>query len=163
MFRIFLRNRKATEGLDGPFARLAGYGHRLFHWWHSNTPRGSRRNIGAHYDLGNDFFALWLDETMTYSSGIFPTPESTLREASLEKLDRVCQQLELGRGDHVLEIGTGWGSFALHAASHYGCHVTTTTISPRQAEVARQRIVAAGLEGKVTLLEKRLSRPPRAL
>ncbi|MGD2113022.1 MAG: cyclopropane-fatty-acyl-phospholipid synthase family protein, partial [Gammaproteobacteria bacterium] len=119
---------------------------------HRNTLRGSRRNIEAHYDLGNDLFELFLDETMMYSCGIFTRPGATLQEASEAKLDAICRKLQLGPDDHVLEIGTGWGGFALHAARHYGCRVTTTTISRQQYEHAAQRIRAAGLEDRITLL-----------
>ena len=101
-----------------------------------NTREGARRHIAAHYDLGNDMFRLFLDETMTYSCAYFESPDVTLREAQEAKLDRVCRKLELGPDDHVVEIGTGWGSFALHAAGRYGCRVTTTTISREQYGVA---------------------------
>jgi cyclopropane-fatty-acyl-phospholipid synthase len=119
-----------------------------------NTQRGSKRNIAAHYDLGNDFFALFLDDTLTYSCGIFPHPKATLREASVEKLDRVCRKLNLGPGDHVLEIGTGWGSFAIHAAREYGCRVTTTTISARQHAFASRRVEEAGLANRVQVIRR---------
>jgi cyclopropane-fatty-acyl-phospholipid synthase len=117
-----------------------------------NTLKGSRRNIAAHYDLGNDLFELFLDKTMMYSCGIFHHDEATLQEASEAKLERICQKLQLNPDDHVLEIGTGWGGFALYAASRYGCRVTTTTISKEQHEYASQRIRDAGLESRVTLL-----------
>jgi cyclopropane-fatty-acyl-phospholipid synthase len=152
LFRIFVRNRDSASKLDSGLAKLAIHGHRLVHWWRANTRRGSRRNVVAHYDLGNDFFRLWLDDTMAYSSGIFPAPGASLREASVEKFDRVCRKLNLQPSDEVLEIGTGWGGFAIHAAKNYGCHVTTTTISPEQLEVARQRVKEAGLASRVTLL-----------
>jgi cyclopropane-fatty-acyl-phospholipid synthase len=109
-------------------------------------------NIAAHYDLGNDFYALFLDRTMTYSSGLFESPDATLEEASLAKYDRICRKLTLSSRDHVLEIGTGWGGFALHAATNYGCRVTTTTISRAQQDFARERIRGAGLEGRVDVL-----------
>lgn len=153
LFRIFVRNRHASDHLDGGVARVASYGHRLFHWLRANTRAGSRRNIAAHYDLGNDFYRLWLDETMAYSSGIFVEPGATLVEASVEKIDRVCRKLDLRAEDHVLEIGTGWGGFAIHAARHYGCRITTTTISREQFQVAQQRIGAAGVSDRVTLLQ----------
>jgi cyclopropane-fatty-acyl-phospholipid synthase len=117
-----------------------------------NTRAGARRHIAAHYDLGNDLFRLFLDETMTYSCAVFEPPGASLREAQEEKLDRVCRKLQLAPGDHVLEIGTGWGSFALHAAGRYGCRVTTTTISREQHDVAAQRVRDAGLEDRVTVL-----------
>lgn len=154
LFRIFVRNRTAASNLDRGLTKLASVGHRLFHWWRANTRTGSRRNISAHYDLGNDFFRLWLDDTMAYSSGIFPTPGASLRDASVEKFDRVCRKLGLQPSDQVLEIGAGWGGFAIHAAKNYGCHVTTTTISRGQFEVARQRIKEAGLASQITLLQQ---------
>ena len=104
-----------------------------------------RANIRAHYDLGNEFFALMLDETRMYSSAWFASPETSLGDASVEKLDRLCRRLALSAEDHVVEIGTGWGGFAVHAASHYGCRVTTTTISQAQFEFATERVVEAGL------------------
>lgn len=154
LFRIFVRNRNATGALDRGLARLAGLGHRLFHKWHANTHSGSRRNIGAHYDLGNDFFRLWLDETMAYSSGIFPRPSATLEEASTEKFDRACRKLDLQPHDEVLEIGAGWGGFSIHAATNYGCRVTTTTISREQFAVAEERIEEAGLTDQIQLLQQ---------
>lgn len=154
LFRIFVRNLDRADQMDAGLAKMVGLGHRLYHWWRSNSRNGSRRNISAHYDLGNDFFRLWLDDTMAYSSGIFLHPSSTLKEASEEKHDRACRKLALQPSDHLLEIGTGWGGFAIHAAAHYGCRVTTTTISAEQARVARQRIEAAGLSDRITLLQQ---------
>jgi cyclopropane-fatty-acyl-phospholipid synthase len=117
-----------------------------------NTPGRARDDIAAHYDLGNELFALMLDETMTYSSAIFTRPHMTLAEASRAKLDRICDKLDLGPSDHVLEIGTGWGGFALHAAATRGCSVTTTTLSREQHELALERIAAAGVSDRVTVL-----------
>jgi cyclopropane-fatty-acyl-phospholipid synthase len=117
-----------------------------------NTRAGARRHVAAHYDLGNDLFRLFLDETMTYSCAVFERPELSLREAQEAKLERICRKLDLHAGDHVLEIGTGWGSFALHAARRFGCRVTTTTISREQHDAARQRVREAGLEDRVTVL-----------
>ena len=111
-----------------------------------------RINIGAHYDQGNEFFALFLDPTMMYSCAIFPHSASTLEEASVEKLEQICRRAQLSAEDHVLEIGTGWGGFAVHAASLYGCRVTTTTISREQYEFATERVREAGLEDLVTVL-----------
>ncbi len=110
------------------------------------------RNVRAHYDLGNEFFQRVLDETMMYSCAVFERPTDSLAEASVHKLDRLANLLALAPGDRVLEIGTGWGGFAIHAATKYGCHVTTTTISPRQYEFAQQRVKNAGLENRVTVL-----------
>jgi len=117
-----------------------------------NTPARSRRHIAAHYDLGNEFFALMLDQSMMYSSAYFPRRGMTLEEASTAKLELICSRLDLGPGEHVLEIGTGWGGFAVHAASTRGCRVTTTTISNEQYELARARVSAAGVADRVTVL-----------
>lgn len=152
--RLFVRNRAALTGLEGGLARLARPVLAVAHALRRNTRSGSRANIAAHYDLSNGFFALFLDETMTYSCGLFERPESTLKEASLAKIDRLCKRLELSSRDHLLEIGTGWGAFALHAAREYGCRVTTTTISKEQHALAAERIAAAGLEERVTLLQR---------
>jgi cyclopropane-fatty-acyl-phospholipid synthase len=152
LVQLLLRNRDVLDGMDGGTARFTAPLAKLFHWVNRNTREGSRRNISAHYDLGNDFFSLWLDPTMMYSAAIFEHPGATLHEASIAKLDRICRKLELGPDDHVLEIGTGWGGFAIHAASNYGCRVTTTTISREQYELARERVAEAGLENHVELL-----------
>jgi cyclopropane-fatty-acyl-phospholipid synthase len=154
LFRIFLRSHAARGRFDQGLSKLVGIAHRLSHRWHANSRRGSRRNIAAHYDLGNDFFRLWLDETMAYSCGIFPEATASLRDASIEKFDRVCRKLDLQSTDRVLEIGTGWGGFALHAAANYGCHVTTTTISRKQFDHVRRRIDDARLHDRVTLLDQ---------
>ncbi len=154
LFRIFIRNRSASARLDRGLARLSDMAHRLYHAWHANTRAGSRRNIAAHYDLGNDFYKLWLDDTLAYSSGIFAAPDVSMRDASLEKFDRVCRKLELHSGDQLVEIGTGWGGFALHAATRYACQITTTTISREQHSIARERFQQAGLDRQVRLLQQ---------
>ncbi len=154
LMRIFLRNEDAFSDLNGAFTRLSAAMQRGWHALRRNTRSGSRRNILAHYDLSNDFYQLFLDESMTYSCGIFELPDSTLHEASIAKLDRICRKLRLCSGDHVLEIGTGWGSFAIHAARNYGCRVTTTTISEKQFKLACQRVAEAGLSDRVTVLQK---------
>jgi len=150
--RILVRNRSVLENLESGLARLTAPLARFVHWVNRNTKRGSRRNIAAHYDLGNDFFKLWLDESMMYSAAVFERDDMTLEEASVAKLERICRKLELSPHDHVLEIGTGWGGFAVYAAANYGCQVTTTTISAEQFAYATERVNAAGLEDKVTLL-----------
>jgi len=124
----------------------------LTSWARRNTPGRSRRQIAAHYDLGNDLYRLFLDETMMYSAAVFERPETTLHEAQLAKLDRICRKLQLQPQDHLLEIGTGWGAMAVHAAREYGCRVTTTTISAEQHAVAIERVREAGLEDRVTVL-----------
>jgi cyclopropane-fatty-acyl-phospholipid synthase len=154
LLRILIRSREATGRFDrGGVAGLAARLSRIAQRARANTPGGSRRNIRDHYDLGNDLFRLFLDKSMTYSSGVFETPDATLEQAQAAKLDRICRKLRLRPEHHVLEIGTGWGSFALHAARHYGCHVTTTTISAEQHALARERIREAGLEDRITLLQ----------
>jgi cyclopropane-fatty-acyl-phospholipid synthase len=152
LFRIIVRNQAAASDLEGPASALLRMWQRVIHRWRANTKSGSRQNIRAHYDLGNDFFRLWLDETWAYSCGIFPASEVTLQEASREKFDRACRKLGLCESDHLLEIGAGWGGLAIHAARNFGCRVTTTTISGEQHDLAEQRIRKAGLNGQVSLL-----------
>jgi cyclopropane-fatty-acyl-phospholipid synthase len=141
----FDRVRQKLAPLRAPLRRALGVGRR-------NTRERARNAVAAHYDRGNDLFELMLDPTMTYSCGFFESPDSTLEEASLAKLERVCGKLRLGPEDHVLEIGTGWGSFALHAATEHGCRVTTTTLSREQFDYTSGLIERAGLEDRVTLL-----------
>ena len=150
--RVLLRNRAVLEDLETGIARLRAPVRRVLHWLNRNTRGGSRRNIAAHYDLGNEFFALWLDESLMYSSAVFPHAAATLEEASATKNDLICRKLRLKAGDRLLEIGTGWGGFALHAAGRYGCRVTSVTISREQHELARRRIREAGLESRVEVL-----------
>lgn len=150
--RLFARNQSALSGLEGGLAVLSRPVLALYHGLRRNNESGSQNNIRAHYDLSNEFFALFLDPSMTYSCGYYAHAGVTLEEASLAKIDRLCQKLQLQAGDHLLEIGTGWGAFAIHAASKYGCRVTTTTISKEQHSLAAKRIQAAGLGDRVTLL-----------
>jgi cyclopropane-fatty-acyl-phospholipid synthase len=152
LVRLLVVNRSTLNGLEGGTARLSRPFFKLFHYLHRNSRSGSARNIAAHYDLGNDLYRLMLDETMAYSCGIFEHEQTTLLQASRAKFDAVCRKLDLGPADHLLEIGTGWGGLAIHAAQHYGCRVTTTTISQAQYEYARERVALAGLQDRVTLL-----------
>jgi cyclopropane-fatty-acyl-phospholipid synthase len=152
--RVMARNSEALGGLEKGASQLLRPIRSLGNWLRRNTRSGSKRNITAHYDLSNDFFSLMLDPTMTYSSGVFPSLNSSLEEASTEKYDRICQKLQLKPKDHVLEIGTGWGGFAEHAAQHYGCHVTTTTISNEQRNYAKKRFEKGTLHKHITLLKK---------
>lgn len=154
VIRIILLNQEALESMDRGWARAMAPLHKAFHLLHRDTRKGSLINIAAHYDLGKDFYALFLDETLTYSCGIFEEEGSTLKEASVAKYDRICQKLRLASDDHVVEIGTGWGGFAIHAAQNYGCRITGTTISTAQYELARERIEKAGLTDRVELLLK---------
>ena len=152
VIRILALNQSILQDLQRGFASWIRPALGLFHALHSNTRSGSRRNIAAHYDLGNEFFSLFLDPTLTYSSGIFESDDATMEQASIAKYERVCDKLDLGPEDHVLEIGTGWGGFALHAASTRGCRVTTTTISREQHASASQQIAEAGLSDRVDVL-----------
>jgi cyclopropane-fatty-acyl-phospholipid synthase len=150
--RILTRNRAVMDEMDRSWTFVSRPLLRIFHWLHGNSEAGSERNIGAHYDLGNDFYKLMLDETMAYSCGIFADERTTLAEASRAKFDAVCRALALEPGDELLEIGTGWGGLAIHAARDYGCRVTTTTISRAQHDYAREQVERAGLSGRITLL-----------
>ncbi len=152
LVRLLVRNRDLLDGMETGLARVGGLAMRGWNAMRRNTRDGSRRNIAAHYDLGNDFFSLFLSPDLMYSSALFERDEDTLETASTRKLDRICRLLGLHAGDRVVEIGTGWGGFALHAATHYGCHVTTTTISREQHALASARIAEAGLQDRVTLL-----------
>ena len=152
VMRILAINQKAFQDMEKGLARLAAPFYKLYHFARKNTKTGSRKNILAHYDLGNDFYSLVLDKSMTYSCGIFEHEQSTLEEAMQAKYDRICRKLKLEPGHRVVEIGTGWGGFALYAAKHYGCRVTTTTISRQQFDYAQQRVREAGLEDRITLL-----------
>ncbi len=152
LVRIMLRNRQVMDQVEGGFSLFKAPILRFVHWLNRNSQAGSRRNIEAHYDLGNEMFELFLDPTMMYSCAYYPNSDTSLNEAATAKLQRICDKLQLSEADHVVEIGTGWGGFAIYAATHYGCKVTTTTISKQQYEVAQQRVIAAGLQDKVTLL-----------
>lgn len=152
LIRLLLRNRELLDGMETGLARLGGMAMRALHALRRNTRHGSRRNIAAHYDLGNDFFGLFLSDDLMYSSAYWAGADDTLEAASTRKLDLICRKLDLKPGDRVAEIGTGWGGFALHAARHYGCHVTTTTISQEQHALARARVAAAGLSDRVHVL-----------
>jgi cyclopropane-fatty-acyl-phospholipid synthase len=154
LVRLMVQNRAVLDTLELGLTRLLVPVRRAWHAWHRNSRRGSRRNIAAHYDLGNEFFATFLDDTLTYSCGIFEDATASLRDASIAKYDRLCRKLELGPEDHVVEIGSGWGGFALHAARQYGCRITTTTISGEQHRLATERIAAAGLASRVTVLHQ---------
>ena len=152
--RIICRNFDELTALEGGLARFSAFVARGVQRLTRNTRRGSRKNIARHYDLGDDFFELFLDPTLMYSSAVFDREAMSLEDASIAKLDRVCRTLDLRPDDHVVEIGAGWGGFALHAARHFGCRVTTTTISRNQFEVANRRIRDAGLGDRVTLLAR---------
>ena len=155
VFRLFLQNQDVMDGMEGGWAtllnRVARWGYLLSQ---RNTIKGSRKNIALHYDLGNDFYELMLDPTMTYSCGIFNSPESTLEEASLAKYDRIIDQLDIQPHHQVLEIGCGWGGFAHRLAERTQAHLTATTISDRQFEYAQKRIHKLGFEDRISIIKK---------
>ena len=152
VIRVLVSNMDVLDAMEGGLARLGRPLIRGLHWINRNTRKGSQKNIAAHYDLGNDMFEQFLDPTMMYSAAQFLTADDTLEQAQLNKLQRICQKLDLKPTDHLLEIGTGWGSMALYAAQHYGCKVTTTTLSKEQFDYTQARIEALGLQEQVTLL-----------
>ncbi|MFM7832330.1 MAG: SAM-dependent methyltransferase, partial [Planctomycetaceae bacterium] len=154
LFRVLLKNEHVLSKVSSPLTRLSQLRHRWQHYRNRNSKSGSRRNIQEHYDLGNDFFRLFLDPTMLYSSAIFPSDQSSLEEGSVEKIDRVCRMLKLRPDDDVIEIGSGWGAFAVHAATHYGCRITTTTISDEQFRMTSERVEQAGLGERVTVMKR---------
>ena len=152
LMRLLVRNRDLLDSMESGSARITGWLMALAHRFRRNTKDGSRRNIAAHYDLGNPLFKLFLDSRLMYSSAIYESEDTDLEKASERKLQRICEKLQLGPEDHLLEIGTGWGGMALYAAKHTGCEVTTTTISREQFEEAKARVHAEGLSDRVTLL-----------
>ncbi|WP_434361508.1 cyclopropane-fatty-acyl-phospholipid synthase family protein [Parasalinivibrio latis] len=150
--RTVARNMGALDELEAKLGWLTSIREKWLHWTRRNTLSGSKDNIAAHYDLGNDLYSRFLDKEMLYSSGIYNSSQDSLDTAQLNKMDRLCQQLDLSPADHLLEIGTGWGGMAIYAAKHYGCRVTTTTISNEQYQWAKQRVEEEGLTEKITLL-----------
>ncbi|MBA3437079.1 MAG: class I SAM-dependent methyltransferase, partial [Thermoleophilaceae bacterium] len=152
LVRIAARNMAPLDRARHAWRHVLRTGQHLADMVPHNDPEGSRENIAAHYDLGNTLFSLFLDPTMMYSCALFESAEMSLEAAQLAKLERICKRLELGPEDHLLEIGTGWGAMAVHAASRYGCRVTTTTISKEQRDMALDRVRAAGLEDRVEVL-----------
>jgi cyclopropane-fatty-acyl-phospholipid synthase len=152
--RIMALNRDSFERLDKRWSKVSAPLNRIWHFLRKNTRSGSRKNIVAHYDLGNDFYRLFLDDTLTYSCGIFDADGSTMRDASIAKYNRICRKLELSPDDEVIEIGSGWGSFAIYAAQNFGCRVTTTTISDQQFKLAQQRIADSGVADRIDLVMK---------
>ena len=154
LIRLAARNLAVLNQLESRFAGISKTFERANHKLRSNDKSGSKSNILAHYDLGNDMYQRFLDDTMMYSSAVYKTLDTTLAEAQQHKLALICERLQLKPEDTVLEIGTGWGGFAIYAAQHYGCQITTTTISDAQYQEAQSRVKAAGLTDKITLLKQ---------
>ncbi|WP_159821852.1 SAM-dependent methyltransferase [Colwellia sp. 20A7] len=154
VIRIFAKAQQLTDSLEAKSSWSNKLKNAFFHWQNRNTQSGSKRNILAHYDLGNELYTRFLDPKMMYSSAIYPTEDSSLEEAQSYKLQTICDRLSLEKTDHLLEIGTGWGGLAIYAAQHYGCKVTTTTISDAQYAYAETRIKELGLTEQITLLKK---------
>ncbi|OCQ22013.1 cyclopropane-fatty-acyl-phospholipid synthase [Pseudoalteromonas luteoviolacea] len=153
LIEIFVVNQDVLDKFEKKFALLSGLMNKLTHFRNRNTKSGSKKNIVAHYDLGNDLYSAFLSEEMLYSSAVYPTHESSLEEAQSHKLKQICEQVDLQASDHVIEIGTGWGAFAIYAAQNYGCKVTTTTISEEQHAYVQEKIYALGLQNQITLLK----------
>jgi len=149
--RLAVRHMAAFDAAGGWLASLGKTVNRVLHRRRDNHVEGSRRNIAHHYDLGNAFYSLWLDPSLAYSSAVFQTSEQTLAEAQVAKFDLICRKLQLRQEDHLLEIGTGWGGFALHAVRHFGCRVTTTTISRQQYDFAQALFEREGVADRITL------------
>lgn len=152
LVQIFARNLEVLDKMDSTWARLSRPMLKLLNFRNRNTISQSRRNIAAHYDLGNAMYQLFLDPSMMYSSAVYPAADSTLEQAQQHKLQQICERLQLKASDHLLEIGTGWGSMAIYAAQHYGCKVTTTTISQQQYDYTKAQVAELGLQDKITLL-----------
>ncbi|MNG74578.1 Cyclopropane-fatty-acyl-phospholipid synthase [compost metagenome] len=152
LLQILALNGKVLGRLESGFRLLGNPMERLRHWTRRNYRKQARENISAHYDLGNEFYAHFLDEDLLYSSALFTADDQALSQAQQAKMERLCEQLALTAGDHLLEIGTGWGAMAEYAARHYGCRVTTTTLSREQYIWATERIARAGLQDRVQVL-----------
>jgi cyclopropane-fatty-acyl-phospholipid synthase len=154
VIRIFAKAQQQTDKLDSNKSLSNKIKNAISHWQNRNTQSGSKRNILAHYDLGNELYTRFLDPQMMYSSAIYPSATTSLEYAQLYKLKTICERLELTKDDHLLEIGTGWGGLAIYAAQHYGCKVTTTTISDAQFDYAEARVNSLNLQDKITLLKE---------
>ncbi len=153
VIQIFARNLPVLDQWESKLEWIAMPMRQILHFKRQNTSDQARKNIAAHYDLGNQLYKEFLDESMMYSAAIYPSKDASLAEAQQHKLHSICEKLKLTEADHLLEIGTGWGGLAIYAAKHYGCRVTTTTISNEQFDYARQQVKAHGLENQITLLK----------
>ncbi|EIY6182843.1 class I SAM-dependent methyltransferase, partial [Vibrio parahaemolyticus] len=154
LMKLMALNIRALDKLEEQGSWLTKLLYKFSHWTNRNSEENSRKNIHAHYDLGNDLYEAFLDTNMLYSSALYHTTDDSLEQAQINKMERLCQQLDLQSTDHVIEIGTGWGAMAIYMAEQYGCRVTTTTISEEQHEYARQQIVQRGLADRITLLKE---------
>jgi cyclopropane-fatty-acyl-phospholipid synthase len=152
--RLFCLNRGLLSRVDSGLVNIKYPLRTIDYWRRRNDKTGARKNIQAHYDLSNDLFGVFLDERMMYSSAYYSDWTMSLEDAQRDKLERICRKLNLKAGDEVCEIGTGWGGFAIYAAQNFGCHVTTTTISDRQHDYAKNQIKKANLEAQITLLKR---------
>lgn len=154
LIEIFVLNQDQLDAFENKFAFFSGIANKIKHLKNKNSKQGSKRNIVAHYDLGNDLYESFLSEEMLYSSAVYPSKEASLEEAQQHKLAAICERLDLQPTDKVVEIGTGWGAFAVYAAKHYGCHITTTTISEEQHAYVKALIEKEGLQHHITLLKQ---------
>ncbi|WP_462156044.1 class I SAM-dependent methyltransferase [Pseudoalteromonas piscicida] len=154
LIEIFVLNQAQLDAFENKFAFFSGIANKIKHIKNKNSKQGSKRNIVAHYDLGNDLYESFLSEEMLYSSAVYPSKETSLKEAQQYKLAAICKRLDLQPTDKVVEIGTGWGAFAVYAAKHYGCHITTTTISEEQHAYVKALIEKEGLQQHITLLKQ---------
>ncbi|BBN83303.1 cyclopropane-fatty-acyl-phospholipid synthase [Pseudoalteromonas sp. A25] len=154
LIEIFAQNQAQLDAFERKFSFITGFVNKLKHIQNKNSKTGAKKNISAHYDLGNDLYSAFLSKEMLYSSAIYPSQDSTLEQAQEHKLHTICKSLDLKANDNVIEIGTGWGAFAIYAAQNYGCHVTTTTISEEQYDYVKQKVAVLGLENNITLLKK---------
>ena len=154
VIQVFARNTEAQDKLESFFIFLLQPFFRVIHRLNQNTIKGSKKNISRHYDLSNDFFKLFLDKKMMYSSAIYKTKKTNLEDAAANKLNVICKKLKLKKSDHLIEIGSGWGGFAIFAAKNYGCKVTTTTISIEQYKFTKNRIREMGLAKQIRVLLK---------
>ncbi len=154
LIRLFVLNRDLLDDMESGTAIIKNSILKIWHLFNKNNHTGSRKNIAAHYDLGNKFFELFLDQHLMYSSAIYTPEANDLESASDLKLKTICEKLDLSADDNLIEIGTGWGGLAIYAAKNYGCKVTTTTISEQQYQYAKQRIEQEELQDKITLLKE---------
>ncbi|MCG9596825.1 cyclopropane-fatty-acyl-phospholipid synthase family protein [Vibrio sp. Isolate25] len=154
LMELMALNLKTLDSIEGQSSFISRISYQLGHWFNRNTEKNAAKNISAHYDLSNELYETFLDKEMLYSAALFNSASDSLEQAQLNKMERLCQQLELTSSDRVIEIGTGWGGMAIYMAEKYGCHVTTTTISEQQYQYAQQKIIEKGLEHKITLLKQ---------